>query len=160
MTRAGSAEGQLLVVGVLVELRPPVQGDDDDLGPKLSRELRISQDPLLVDEIASPGFPARIGDAVEAKRVRQQPQPHRPSRGNDVENGGSRSFLGSACTAGVLEASGIQRVEGSVHASRSLIECVIRGGRACVVSGGGEGGKDLRRPGEGRIALVRPIDRR
>ena len=42
-------EGELLLVGVVVVLRAPVHGNDDDVGAPLSRAGRVCQDPRLVD---------------------------------------------------------------------------------------------------------------
>ena len=61
----------LLGVGIVVVLGPPVQGDDDDLGPP-PRAGRVGQDLLFVDLVGPERLAGRVRDPIEAVRVGEQ----------------------------------------------------------------------------------------
>jgi hypothetical protein len=80
-----------------------------------------------------------------------------------VEHRRAGLLLGAAVAASVLETGGVHGVEGPLDAVDALVDGVVRRGRARIEAGVDEGGEDLLRHREDRIARVgtaRRCDRR
>lgn len=150
-------QGQLAVVGGVLPLGAPVQGDHDHVGARPARGPGVLDDPGLVDEVDGPGLPLRERDAVGVVGVGEVGDLGR----SRSEDGRRACLLLGACRAGVPDAHAVEGVEGAADAVGAVVQGVVGGGGAAVVAGGGEGSGHLGRGFEGGVAgvgAVRAVD--
>ena len=127
-----------------------MQGDQDDLGAGRAGRTSVGEDRGGVDDIDGPGLVGGESETVEAVGVGEQ----RNLDPVGVEHRRAGLLLGAAVTAGVLEASGIHRVQGALDAGDTLVDRVVGRGRAGVEPGVDERREDLRRDREDGVTGV------
>ena len=130
--------------------RARMEGDKDDLGARRPRSLGVGEDLGRVDDIDGPLLVGRKLETVEPVGVGEQ----RHLDAVRVEHRRAGLLLGAAVAASVLETGGVHGVEGPLDAVDALVDGVVRRGRASIEAGVDEGGEDLLRHREDRIARV------
>ncbi len=142
------AEGALGGGRRRVVLVAPVQGDDHHLRPPGPGRGRVGADAGLVDRVRAPGLAVGRGDAVEAERVREQGH----VGALDRQERGRRRLGGCAGRPGVGDARGVEGAQRPVDPRGAPVVGVVRRRRAGVEAGVGQGGHDLGRHRERRVA--------
>lgn len=132
---------QLLFVGRVLPLGPPVQRHHHDVGARPPGGPRVRRDPLPVDQVHGPGPVRRQRDAVRPVRVRQMRHLGAP----DAHQGRLPGLLLGTRRARVAYARAIERVQRAPDAGRAVVQGVVGRRGARVVPRGREGLRHLGR---------------
>jgi hypothetical protein len=151
-TRQLRGERQLLGIGRLLVLRPPVQGQDHRLRTLRPGPPGIGQDLVHVDQVRPPALPAGVGEAVETVGVREESDLDAVR----VQPGDALRFRPGPGRSGMRDAGCVQPGQRPGDPGRPLIEGVIAGRAAHVVAGRLQRRHHLGRAREHRIPGERP----